>query len=259
MIATTDLSGSDFNDSLADDERPTLILQPLAAYADRITLVRGVSNPGQGDHTPAVRSMFTGEALSGEQDEGSTPSLDTLVSEVLTNDTHAAPILRTGAYGNRVSYGRHARPEVARTTASSNRRGSPPVTRDKCSTRWVARSAVNLSQATPQRPPTRSLGDLGSRQITRRGRALCCGLGGGSAWTPMSKRSRASNAWRPRCAPRCKHRRRRTHADPEDGSYADAERDIREFADHRAVRARSGGDVTRAQLRRRRRSNGVRR
>jgi Protein of unknown function (DUF1552)/Protein of unknown function (DUF1501) len=101
---TTDLSGTDFNQSLPNADRPTFVLQSLAAYADRITLVRGISNPGQGDHAPAVRSMFTGEALSGE-DEGASPSLDTVVSEVLTNANHVAPILRTGVYGNRVSYG----------------------------------------------------------------------------------------------------------------------------------------------------------
>lgn len=100
---TTDLSGNDFNETLPSADRPTFLLQPIAPYADRTLLVRGISNPGQGDHAPAVRSCFTGEALSGES-TGSSASLDGLVSEVLTKNQHIEPVLRTGVYGNRVSY-----------------------------------------------------------------------------------------------------------------------------------------------------------
>lgn len=100
----TDLSGNDFNQSVPDADRPTFLLQPIAPYADRTLLVRGLTNPGQGDHAPAVRSSLTGEALAGEQDAGSSPSLDALVSEVQANDGHVEPVLRTGVYGNRVSY-----------------------------------------------------------------------------------------------------------------------------------------------------------
>jgi hypothetical protein len=101
---TTDLSGTGFNEDVPDADRPTFLLQPIADYADRMLLVRGVSNPGQGDHAPAVRSSFTGEALEGEENTGSSPSLDALFSEVHANDGHAEPVLRTGVYGNRVSY-----------------------------------------------------------------------------------------------------------------------------------------------------------
>lgn len=101
---TTDLSGRDFNESVSSSDRPTFLLQPIANYADRALLVRGIENPGQGDHAPAVRSMFTGEALSGEQNLGSSPSLDTVVADVLTNGSHVESVLRTGVYGNRVSY-----------------------------------------------------------------------------------------------------------------------------------------------------------
>jgi hypothetical protein len=100
----TDLSGRDFNESVPSEDRPTFILQPLADYAERTLLVRGLENPGQGDHAPAVRSMFTGEALSGEENLGSSPSLDTVVADVLTQSGHVEPVLRTGVYGNRVSY-----------------------------------------------------------------------------------------------------------------------------------------------------------
>lgn len=101
---TTDLSGRDFNTQVPDAERPTFLLQPIADYAERMLLVRGLENPGAGDHAPAVRSMLTGESLSGEQDLGSSPSLDVVVAETLANAGHAEPLLRTGVYGNRVSY-----------------------------------------------------------------------------------------------------------------------------------------------------------
>lgn len=100
---TNDLSGTDFNDTIPDADRPTFLLQPVADYADRMLLVRGISSPGQGDHAPAVRSSLTGEALSGE-DTGSAPSLDTVMADVHFQSGHIEPVLRTGVYGNRVSY-----------------------------------------------------------------------------------------------------------------------------------------------------------
>jgi hypothetical protein len=100
---TTDLSGQDFNQSIASADRPTFILQPIASYADRMLMVKGVSNPGEADHAPAVQSCLTGEAVEGG-DTGSSPSLDVLMAEVHANDTHAEAVFRTGVYGNRVSY-----------------------------------------------------------------------------------------------------------------------------------------------------------
>jgi hypothetical protein len=100
----TDLSGQDFNTSIASGDRPTFILQPISSYANRTLLVKGASNPGENDHAPAVQSCLTGEAVEGD-DTGSSPSLDVLMAEVHANDTHAEPVLRTGVYGNRVSYG----------------------------------------------------------------------------------------------------------------------------------------------------------
>lgn len=101
---TTDLSGRSFNQDVPSGDRPTFLLQPISRYADRTLLLRGISNPGQGDHAPAVRSMLTGEALSGEQNLGSSPSLDGAVSEALFGGSHVEKVLRTGVYGNRVSY-----------------------------------------------------------------------------------------------------------------------------------------------------------
>jgi len=100
---TTDLGSRDFNETVPEADRPTFILQPLASYADRMLLVKGIDNPGEADHAPAVRSVLTGEAASGDQ-SGSSPSLDVLMSEVHAAATHAEPVLRTGVYGNRVSY-----------------------------------------------------------------------------------------------------------------------------------------------------------
>jgi hypothetical protein len=100
---TTDLSGQDFNESIASGDRPTFILQPISSYADRTLLVKGINNPGEGDHAPAVQSCLTGEAVEGGN-LGSSPSLDVLMAEVHTTDVHAEPVFRTGVYGNRVSY-----------------------------------------------------------------------------------------------------------------------------------------------------------
>jgi hypothetical protein len=100
---TTDLSGQDFNTSIAAGDRATFILQPLSRYANRMLLVKGVTNPGEADHAPAVQSCLTGEAVEGG-DTGSSPSLDVLMAEVHANDTHVEPVFRTGVYGNRVSY-----------------------------------------------------------------------------------------------------------------------------------------------------------
>jgi hypothetical protein len=101
---TTDLSGSNFNEEVPGDDRATFLLQPIAEYADRMLMVRGIDGPGEGDHAPAVRSLMTGEALFGEEDVGSTPSIDAVLSELLMNDGHVEPVFRTGVYGNRVSY-----------------------------------------------------------------------------------------------------------------------------------------------------------
>lgn len=101
---TNDLSGSRFNEDVPNDDRPTFLLQPIADYADRVLMVKGIDGPGQGDHAPAVRSLLTGEALSGEESLGSTPSIDVVLSELLANERHVEPVFRTGVYGNRVSY-----------------------------------------------------------------------------------------------------------------------------------------------------------
>lgn len=100
---TNDLSGRDFNTAITGAARASFILQPIAGYSERTLLVKGISNAGEGDHAPAVRSCLTGEAVRGDG-VGSTPSLDNLVAEVHASDTHAEPVLRTGVYGARVSY-----------------------------------------------------------------------------------------------------------------------------------------------------------
>jgi hypothetical protein len=100
---TEDLSGTSFNTEVPSADRPTFILQPVASYADRMLLVKGLNNPGEADHAPCVQSCLTGEAVRGD-DLGSSPSLDVLMAEVHADANHAEPVLRTGVYGNRVSY-----------------------------------------------------------------------------------------------------------------------------------------------------------
>jgi hypothetical protein len=101
---TNDLSGTNFNDTIPEADRPTFILQPVANYASNITLVRGVSTGGAGDHTPAVRSVLTGEAMMNSDTIATSPSLDVRVGAALRRQHHAAEVLRTGVYGNAVSY-----------------------------------------------------------------------------------------------------------------------------------------------------------
>lgn len=97
---TDDLTGTDFNESLPSEDRPTFLLQPISGYADRTLLVRGLSISGVSDHDNAVRGVLTGTA--GESDDGA--SLDDLVGRAQRTDAHVENVLRTGAYGNRVSY-----------------------------------------------------------------------------------------------------------------------------------------------------------
>jgi len=97
---TEDLTGTDFNESLPEEDRPAFLLQPIAGYADRTLLVRGLSIPGISDHDNAVRGTLTGTA---EEEDGH-PSLDDLVGRAQRTDAHVEAVLRTGAYGDRVSY-----------------------------------------------------------------------------------------------------------------------------------------------------------
>jgi hypothetical protein len=76
---TNDLSGRDFNTAIPTGDRPTFLLQPIAAYADQTLMVKGLTHSGEADHAPAVRSCLTGEAVRGDQ-VGSTPSLDELMA-----------------------------------------------------------------------------------------------------------------------------------------------------------------------------------
>lgn len=99
---TNDLSGRDFNTAIPEADRPTFILQPISRYSDRVLMTRGIRNPGTADHAPAVQSCLTGDAVGSTVTSG--PSLDVLVSEAQVRSTHIEPVLRTGVYGNRVSY-----------------------------------------------------------------------------------------------------------------------------------------------------------
>ena len=100
---TNDLSGTDFNTALPEADRPTFILQPIAQYADRILMVHGISNPGVADHALSTQSVLTGEAVSSGQ-RGTSPSLDVLMAEANLTGAHAEPVLRTGAYGEALSF-----------------------------------------------------------------------------------------------------------------------------------------------------------
>jgi hypothetical protein len=91
---SNDLSGTSFNETLPQADRPDFLLQPLAAYSQNMILMRGL-NSRTNDHTPAVRAAFTG---------GHDTSLDTVVSHAIAKPDSVERILRLGVYGNQVTY-----------------------------------------------------------------------------------------------------------------------------------------------------------
>ena len=199
---TTDLSGQDFNTAVASADRPTFILQPIASYADRTLLVKGINNPGEADHAPCVQSCLTGEAVR-DDNTGTSPSLDVLMAEVHANTSHAEPVFRTGVYGNRVSY-------------DGTRDVSRPRGRDFVEPSWQpisdARRVLDAvggepdpgaDPGTPHGEPPRGA-RFGER--ARRGAALRFGNPGGPEARSVRRGNRAPRTPRTRHAPARSHR-----------------------------------------------------
>ena len=82
---------------------PTFLLQPIAGYAGRTLMVKGLNNPGAADHTYSTQSCLTGDAVKSGA-AGTSVSLDVLMSEANLTKNHALPVFRTGVYGSRTSY-----------------------------------------------------------------------------------------------------------------------------------------------------------
>ena len=100
---TNDLSGTTFNTAIPSADTPAFLLQPIAGYAARTLMVKGVNNPGAADHTYSTQSCLTGDAVKSGA-AGTSVSLDVLMSEANLTKSHALPVLRTGVYGSRTSY-----------------------------------------------------------------------------------------------------------------------------------------------------------
>ena len=100
---TNDLTGRTFNDDIPSGDRPTFLLQPVASYANQITIVKGLNNPGTGDHVLSIQSCLTGEAAKAGA-TGTSVSLDVLMSEANGSASHALPVLRTGSHGTQTRY-----------------------------------------------------------------------------------------------------------------------------------------------------------
>ncbi len=100
---TNDLGGTTFNTAVPAADVPTFMLQPLAGYAARTLMVKGLNNPGAADHTYSTQSVLTGEAVKSGA-AGTSVSLDVLMSEANLTKNHALPVFRTGVYGSRTSY-----------------------------------------------------------------------------------------------------------------------------------------------------------
>jgi hypothetical protein len=100
---TNDLAGTSFNTAVPSADVPTFLLQPIASYAARTLMVKGINNPGAADHTYSTQSCLTGDAVKNGA-AGTSVSLDVLMSEANTTKNHALPVFRTGVYGSRTSY-----------------------------------------------------------------------------------------------------------------------------------------------------------
>jgi hypothetical protein len=100
---TNDLAGTTFNTAVPSADVPTFLLQPIAGYAARTLMVKGINNPGAADHTYSTQSCLTGEAVKKDA-PGTSVSLDVLMSEANQSTNHILPVLRTGVYGSRTSY-----------------------------------------------------------------------------------------------------------------------------------------------------------
>jgi hypothetical protein len=100
---TNDLSGTSFNTAVPAADVPTFLLQPIASYAARALMVKGINNPGAADHTYSTQSCLTGDAVKSGA-AGTSVSLDVLMSEANLTKSHVLPVLRTGVYGSRTSY-----------------------------------------------------------------------------------------------------------------------------------------------------------
>jgi hypothetical protein len=100
---TNDLAGTTFNTAVPSADVPTFLLQPIAGYAARTLMVKGLNNPGAADHTYSTQSCLTGDAVKNGA-AGTSVSLDVLMSEANLTKNHVLPVLRTGVYGSRTSY-----------------------------------------------------------------------------------------------------------------------------------------------------------
>src|SRR5688572_21243910 len=97
---TNDLAGTTFNTAVPSADVPTFLLQPIAGYAARTLMVKGLNNPGAADHTYSTQSCLTGDAVKNGA-AGTSVSLDVLMSEANLTKNHVLPVLRTGVYGSR--------------------------------------------------------------------------------------------------------------------------------------------------------------
>mgnify|MGYP001598706538 CR=1 FL=1 len=93
----SELTGTNFDSQIPAADRPTFVLQPLASYAKQITLIKGVSNAGGGDHGYSVDSTLTGEEITAKG-QGSNPSIDSVIAAANKTSNHKVSAFRTGVY-----------------------------------------------------------------------------------------------------------------------------------------------------------------
>ena len=93
----SELGGTTFNTAIPTADRPTFVLQPLAGYANRILLPKGINNAGSNDHGLSVESTLTGEEVTAKGFAGG-PSIDSIMAAANKTSRHIVSAFRTGVY-----------------------------------------------------------------------------------------------------------------------------------------------------------------
>lgn len=91
------LGDKTFNTAIPTADRPTFVLQPLAKYASRILMPRGINNAGTDDHVMTIQSVLTGEEVTAKGQAGG-PSIDVIMADANRTSRHIVPVFRTGVY-----------------------------------------------------------------------------------------------------------------------------------------------------------------
>lgn len=92
-----ELNTTSFSTAIPKADWPTFVLQPLAPYANRILMAKGINNASSADHVPSGEGLLTGEVIPTKGTAGG-PSIDVIVANATKTSRHPVPVFRTGVY-----------------------------------------------------------------------------------------------------------------------------------------------------------------